>query len=143
MREIRTSIEINASPEKVWRILTDFEKYPEWNPFIKSLTGKVEEGKKLRVTIHPPQSKAMSFKPICLKLDVNKELRWLGHLGIPGLFDGEHIFELTKSDSGNTLFTQRENFKGLLVPLLWKQLDTHTRKGFEMMNEKIKELAEK
>ena len=143
MKELRTSIEIKASAEKVWKILTDFSGYPQWNPFIRSLTGEVKEGKKIKVVIQPPDSGAMTFKPLCLKFNENKELRWLGHLGIPGIFDGEHIFELTKTGEGNTVLTQRENFKGVLVPLLWKQLNTKTRKGFEMMNEKIKELAEK
>ena len=36
-KQIKTSIHINATKEKVWEILMDFEKYPEWNPFIKSI----------------------------------------------------------------------------------------------------------
>lgn len=70
------------------------------------------------------------------------EFRWLGHLFVPGLFDGEHIFLLTDMNNTHTRFIQKENFSGLLVPVLWKQLNTKTRKGFELMNEKIKELAE-
>ncbi len=33
MKEIHTEIEINAPAGKVWRVLTDFPSYPEWNPF--------------------------------------------------------------------------------------------------------------
>ena len=36
MREERTKIEINGSAQTVWGILTDFDAYPDWNPFIKS-----------------------------------------------------------------------------------------------------------
>ena len=143
MKELRTSIEIHAPEEKIWKILTNFSAYPEWNPFIRSLTGEVKEGGKFKVVIQPPDSGAMTFKPTCLKFSPAKELIWLGHLGIPGLFDGEHIFELSKTSTGKTLFIQRENFKGILVPLFWKQLNTKTRRGFELMNEKLKELAEK
>jgi hypothetical protein len=84
----------------------------------------------------------MTFKPTCLKLVKDKEFRWLGRLWMPGLFDGEHIFELIDNGNHRIRFVQREKFKGLLVPLLWKQLDTGTRKGFELMNQKLKERAE-
>lgn len=142
MKSIYSDIEINASPSEIWNILLDVKKYPEWNPFIKSVNGQFIEGEKIAVTLHQPDSKPMKFKPRCLKVDPGKELRWLGHLFIPGLFDGEHIFELKSLENGNTKFIQRENFKGLLVPLLWKDFNTKTRKGFELMNEKLKELAE-
>jgi hypothetical protein len=36
-----------------------------------------------------------------------------------------------------------KKFSGILVPLFSKMINTNTRKGFELMNEKIKEVAEK
>lgn len=143
MKEIKTEIEINASIDKVWKILTDFKAYPSWNPFIVSLEGDVHVGSIFKVVLHPPESKPMTFKPRCLQMELNKEFIWLGKLLFTGIFDGKHIFELTELGPSKTKLVQREEFKGLLVPLLWKQLDKNTRKGFELMNEKLKEGAEK
>lgn len=39
--EISTEILINAIPDKIWAILTDFDKYPSWNPFIKYIKKQV------------------------------------------------------------------------------------------------------
>ena len=39
-------------------------------------------------------------------------------------------------------FVQREEFRGLLVPLFSRSLDTDTRRGFEAMNQALKERAE-
>jgi len=89
-KEIKTEIIIRSTPEKIWAILTDFEKYPDWNPFIRSITGTVEEGEKITVNIAPPKNKAMTFKPIILTKTENRELRWLGSILFKGLFDGEH-----------------------------------------------------
>ena len=142
MKKLHTEITIHAPASSVWKLLTDFEHYAQWNPFIRSIQGKVRPGSKFKVVLQPPDAKPMTFKPRCLKLEEHKEFRWLGHLFISGLFDGEHIFKLIDNGNGTTRFIQQENFKGLLVPLLWKQLNTKTRRGFEMMNEKLKELAE-
>ena len=141
MKQIKTEILIDAPVTAVWKILTDFDSYPDWNPFIKLFEGKPSKGERFTVVIQPPNAKPMQFKPVCLEMTENKKFSWLGHLFIKGLFDGEHIFELIE-DSGKTIFIQRENFSGLLVPLIWKQMDTKTIKGFEMMNRSLKERAE-
>jgi hypothetical protein len=141
MRELDTNIEINATPQRVWQILTDFESYPRWNPFIKSIGGEPKEGSRLKVFIQPPGSRGMTFKPVVLKAEPGRELRWLGHLLVPGLFDGEHRFVIEPKGESRVIFTQAESFKGLLVPLFWKSLDEHTREGFNQMNEALKNLA--
>lgn len=141
-KEIKTEILIHATPEKVWSILTDFENYPNWNPFIKSIKGDVHVGNKITARIEPPEAKGMTFKPKILTLETNKELTWLGHFVFTGLFDGEHKFELIDNGNGTTTFKQSEKFKGILLPLFNKLLDTNTKRGFEEMNRKLKELAE-
>ncbi|MBK6266124.1 SRPBCC domain-containing protein [Marivirga sp. S37H4] len=141
-KEIRTEILINATPDKVWAALTDFNQYPKWNPFIKSIKGDVKVGNTITARIEPPDASGMTFKPKVLAFEANKEFRWLGHLFIPGLFDGEHIFELLDHKDGNTTFIQREKFNGILVPLFRKMLDNNTVNGFNQMNRKLKELVE-
>ena len=142
-KQIKTEILINASPEKVWAILTDFESYPKWNPFIKSISGKVAVGNKIVARLEPPEASGMTFKPRVLAFDINKQFSWIGHLLMPGLFDGEHHFELIGHGNGTTTFIQSEKFNGILVPLFKKMLDVNTVNGFNQMNQKLKELAEK
>lgn len=141
-KEIKTEILINASPSRVWSVLTNFQNYPQWNPFIKSITGQVGVGNKITARIEPPDASGMTFKPKVLTFETNKEFKWLGHLWIPGLFDGEHKFELIDNQNGTTTFIQSEKFNGILVPLFGKMLDVNTMNGFRLMNQKLKELAE-
>lgn len=143
MKEIYTEIEISASRDKIWQTFSDFEKYPDWNPFIRSLQGTPKTGNQLRVEIYPPDAKSMLFKPKVLGYKEKESLRWKGHLIFPGLFDGEHIFELKDQTGGKVLFIQRERFSGILVPLFRSMLENNTRRGFELMNKKLKELCEK
>ena len=138
MKELKTLIEINSTPETVWDVLLDFDKYPEWNPFIKSLRGSPNVGEKLEVNIHPPGRRDVIYKPIVLKVDINKELRWLSHLIFPGIFDGEHIFKIETLANAKILFHQEEKFSGILVPVFWRSLHQHTRIGFIEMNRALK-----
>ncbi|MBB5635261.1 hypothetical protein HDF26_004600 [Pedobacter cryoconitis] len=141
-KEIKTEILINATPQKVWTVLVDFDNYPKWNPFIKMLKGDIKVGQQITVQIAPPEAKGMTFKPKVLAFDRNKEFKWIGRLLFPGIFDGEHKFELVDNGNGTTTFIQSEKFKGVLVTFLKKQLDNNTKRGFELMNEKVKEQAE-
>jgi hypothetical protein len=142
MKELRSEIEINASAERVWHVLTDFASFPQWNPFIRHASGEPKAGERLEVTIQPSGARGMTLHPTVLKTELNCELRWLGRLRIPGLFDGEHIFTIERLDADRVRFTQREIFTGLLVPLRGHHLDTDTRRGFKEMNQALKKRAE-
>ncbi len=143
MKSLHTKIEINAAPEKVWALLTDFPNLSKWNPFMEKANGKVEKGQTIEVLLHPPGGKAMIFKPTLIKVEVNKELRWLGHLFFKGLFDGEHYFKIEPLGENRVRFVQGEEFKGILVPLLMGMIGDNTRLGFEAMNKALRLEAEK
>lgn len=136
-KEIKTSITIQATPQQVWDILTNFEAYPEWNPFIKSINGTIQEGEKIKVHIE-----GMKFKPKVLAFKKEQEFRWKGKLLFKGLFDGEHSFVIEDNLDGSVTFKHEEQFSGILVGLFSKKLDRETLPGFKAMNEKLKELAE-
>lgn len=140
--QLQTEIEINAASERVWSILTDFARYPEWNPFIRSIQGDVVQGARLEVRIQPSGAKGMTFRPSVLAADAGRELRWLGHFLFPGIFDGEHCFEIEPIAAGKVRFRQSERFSGILVSLFRGSLDRDTRRGFEEMNRALKARAE-
>jgi hypothetical protein len=77
-----------------WSVLTDFPAYPTWNPFITSIDGKPQPGAQLRVTIAPPGRQPITFRPVVLTATPWPELRWRDRLLMPGLFDGDHAFQL-------------------------------------------------
>ena len=140
--EIFTEILIEAQPKKVWEILTDFENYPEWNSFVKSIEGNIKVGNIISVRIEPPNGNGLTFKPVVVAYDPPKELRWLGKFFIKGVFDGEHQFKLVDNKNGTTTFIQSETFTGILVSLFKNNLN-NTKIGFEQMNLELKEIVER
>jgi hypothetical protein len=142
MKTVRTEITIHAPAEKIWNILMDFEQYPLWNPFIKKISGERKLKGKLEVFIQPEGQSGMKFTPTVQKYEPNQEFQWLGNLWFRGIFDGRHSFKLIPLENGNTLFIHSEQFTGLLVAPLWKMLYAPTLKGFESMNQALKQRAE-
>ena len=142
MNQLHTEIEIDAPAERVWGVLTDFAAYPQWNPFIRSISGEPSTDERLEVRLEPPESRGITLRPRVLSAEPHHQLRWLGHLLVPGLFDGEHSFIIQPLHENRVRFVQSEAFRGLLVPLFARSLDKNTRRGFEEMNRALKERAE-
>lgn len=140
-RKIETEIEIEAPIAFVWELLTDFARMASWNPFIKAISGKLGEGEKLSVEIAPPGKAAMQFKPVIVVLQPERELRWVGHILVQGIFDGEHYFLIEPLDEKRTRLRHGEIFSGFLVGMLAGMLPA-TERGFELMNIALKEQAE-
>ncbi len=139
--EIRTELEIDAPVSSVWRILTDFAQYPDWNPFITAISGPLVEDSKLRVHLSLPEGRDLRFQPRLLRCRELKELRWRGHLLFPGLFDGEHFFRMEEIAARRTRFVQGEIFAGILLRFAGTSI-TRAARGFVYMNQALKRRAE-
>ncbi|MEF8791361.1 MAG: SRPBCC domain-containing protein [Haloarculaceae archaeon] len=140
MSDIHTAIEIDAPTGTVWSVLTDFEAYPEWNPYSR-IEGQPRVGERLRVSPGPEAGRAPTFRPRVLAAD-GRELRWLGHLYVRGLFDGEHSFVVEDLGEGRSKLTQSETFSGLLVGPIVRFVGEETEANFRGGNEALKARAE-
>lgn len=141
MKNLQTEIIINAPAEKVWAILTDFEKYGEWNPFVLKIEGQPQLATTLKVLLKNGNGTSV-FKPRVVTVVPNHKFEWLGSLPIPGLFNGQHRFEIEKISEKQIKFIHGEQFSGLLAGLIMKQIGEQTRNGFIAMNKALKQRAE-
>jgi hypothetical protein len=142
VKHLETEIDIDAGPAVVWEQLTDLESYPEWNPFITEARGTVEAGERLDLRLSPPGGRPIGVKPRVVKAEAGRELRWVGHLGVRGIFDGEHYFVLDQLPDGRTRLRHHgERFTGVTVGLFGGVLKK-TEEGFRLLNEALRERSE-
>jgi len=139
--EIFTTVDIDASPETVWSVLTDFDAYPAWNPRTR-ITGTAETGERLVVAPGPDAAGMPTFRPRVLRAEAPAELRWLGHLYVRGLFDGEHVFTIEDLGDGRSRLVQSETFGGLLARPLLRLYGDDTEAGFDAVNAALEARAE-
>lgn len=138
---VSTAIDIDAGPQAVWDVLTDFAAYGDWNPFMDRIEGVPEVGTRLVVHLAGNGGRGTTFRPTVLAATPGRELRWLGRLGPGGLFDGEHSFVLTPHADGRTRLDHGERFTGILVPLL-RGATGKSSTGFEAVNRALKQRVE-
>jgi hypothetical protein len=142
MKQLESTIEIDASPDRVWSVLTDLPAFSEWNPFIREARGEVEVGSRLTVRIEPPGGRPMRFRPTVLEVAPGRGFRWLGRMGVRGIFDGEHSHRLDPTAGGGTRYTQSERFSGALTWFAGGTLEK-TLGGFDAMNAALKQRVER
>jgi uncharacterized protein YndB with AHSA1/START domain len=120
----RGEIEIAASPEMVWRVLTDIASWPNWNPDVKSasLEGAVATGTKFRWKAGPG-----TITSTIQSVDAPHRIDWTGTtFGITAI----HVHHLELQD-GRTIVRSAESWDGLPVRLLRRSMAKSLQKAID------------
>ena len=142
MPAIKTFIDIGATAETVWRVLTDFPAYPKWNPVLREVSGSAREKATLKLRMHSPGGGVRKRKVVVTRAIPAAELRWRGKRLIQGIFDGERAFIIVPHGLKGVRLIQREHFSGVLAPLVLPFIAGKTAAAFEAMNKALKIFAE-
>lgn len=141
-QQIRTEIRINASPSRVWGVLTDFVRYPEWNPFILEVKGVVRPHAVVPYRFEFPRGVRLWAIARILRLEPEKELRWAAHFLTPGVFNGEHYFAIAEAERAHSVFHHGEIFTGFALPIAWPVIRAYGPQIYGSLNEALKRRAE-
>lgn len=136
--KIETKISLHATPEKVWKVLTDFKAYPEWNTYMTSVSGTLQVGKKLRVQMQLTEGHAFKARPKLLIVDKGKELRWMARLYFSGVYDNERYFLIRRESATKVTFIQGETYGGFMAKRLFEQFGKPTEAAMRNMNKELK-----
>lgn len=95
-------LDIPATPERVWDVLTDFEAYGEWNPY-QTIEGHAElyAGLKIRTRASETGSDPRAARAIVWKMRAPEKLELLS--GRPFLDSSKRFFHLAPHDGGTRL----------------------------------------
>jgi catechol 2,3-dioxygenase-like lactoylglutathione lyase family enzyme len=137
---IDTSIAINASSEKVWEKLINFNAYPDWNPMIVQLDGEAKVGSKLKFVVKQVNGKLLNLAARFKVINPSRELRWAG--GVPGIIRGEHYFVIESTGENSCRFRHGEKFSGLMIPLLKLFLEFKGRPLYLALNNALRGVVE-
>jgi len=110
-------VDIRASPEIVWNLLSDAKGFPQWNSTITAIEGEIREGERLK--LHVPGT-SRTFSPKVSGVVPARRMVWSD--GVAPIFRGVRTFALTPRSSVSTAFTMEERFSGLMFALTKRML---------------------
>lgn len=135
-KSVHHEITINATPDEVWSVLTDTDKYKDWNPVMLLKEGSVQEGQKVVYQFTQAEGNQYDITTTVKKVTENKLLNQGG--GMPGLLTFNHQYILEPSGNGTKL-TIHEDYGGIGVNF-WNPKPVQA--AYERLNEAIKERVE-
>lgn len=135
-KSVHHEISINASPAKVWEVLSDTDSYNSWNPVMKLLEGKIQEGNKVKYQFTQDADNVSEIPSLVKKVVPNKLLNQGGGLSMVITFDHRYILE---PEGNGTKLTIHEDYKGIYVNF-WNP--TPVEKAYARLNEALKHRAE-
>lgn len=105
---------IQASPERVWGLLTDAAAFPTWNTTVTRVEGPIEAGRKLAIEV--PSAPGRVFRPTVSAFEPGRRMVWSD--GMAPMFKGVRTFTLARGADGSTEFSMEERFSGVMLPLI-------------------------
>ena len=105
---------IRATPERIWALLTDAERFPSWNSTVTRVEGKIAEGHTLKLTT--PTAPGRVFKPKVSRVEPGRSMTWSD--GMAPMFKGVRTFTLAPNSDGTTSFSMKEELSGLMLPMI-------------------------
>ncbi|MFP7834555.1 SRPBCC family protein [Marisediminicola sp. LYQ134] len=134
---LATTIDIAATPEEVWEVLSDFSGYGEWSNFSR-IDGEPELGSALKMRMP-----GFWFSSTVTAVTAGRELQWSAKILTAGLFLGEHNFTLERLAGGSTRLHNTETFSGSLTrPFEGFFAKNHNEGGYAAFNQALKRRVE-
>jgi len=132
-RETSVGIEIQASPEVIWSLLTNASGFTRWNSTVISIEGDIAPGQKIRLksTLDPKRT----FKLKVKEFQPQSKLVW-------GDAMGSRTYALKNTGNGVVLFSMKEKIGGPLFPLFAKMIPSFDS-SFEQFAADLRKEAEK
>ncbi|MEO1483078.1 MAG: SRPBCC domain-containing protein [Myxococcota bacterium] len=113
-RRIHSEILIDAPPDRVWRVLTDWERLREWSPTLLGMNGEIRHGQTVDCA-YVFKGKEIAPKHT-LHYEEGLELGWSDPM-LPGVFD-RHRYRIEPLSDGRTRFVQSDEVRGGVLSLL-------------------------
>lgn len=142
-QSIGASSLIDAPIERVWSVLVDIDRYPEWSPFVVKVDGPLAVGTML--TLHvamTPNRPVLRQRERVSKREELRELSWGTVMGHPLLLRAERYQRLTRISDGQTRYETADDFEGALVPLVFALYRAKIQAGFDATAIALKKRAE-
>ena len=138
----RTTFAVHAPPARLWEILTDFDRWAEWNPSVPSIAGEPRVGSTVTMTLAMPGRPSAKVKATLTEIVPEHRLVWDGTVGPRWLFAGHREFLIESAADATASVTHIEEVSGLLFPLFRLIMGSAIQRHHDGLNDQLRQRAE-
>lgn len=141
-RTYYSDIIINATPEQVWEVLTDFESYSNWSHMFMDLKGdfKDQGNSTAYFQLNPKKEKVTEMEHVLTVIE-GKEFSWSDPFMF-GMTD-YHRFRVEATEDGKTKFIQSDECKGGMTWILGGKVSKVEAEHYPKYNRALKAEVER
>jgi hypothetical protein len=111
---VREEMVVSAPRVRIWRLLTDFEQYERWNPYVVHARGDARIGNELVLTLGAEDSD--EIEPEVMDVKSQRKLRWRSRRLVPGVLDEEQTFRIIPLGNSRFRLVYEGRIEGVLAP---------------------------
>lgn len=139
---VRAESEIDAPRAEVWDVLSDFERYPEWNPFTPEVRTTLEPGTpvEMRVVLW---TGVRDQREVVRQVVPGERICWGMHMGAPWLVNAERCQWLEPLPGGRTRYVTEDRIAGVVAPLVLLLYGASMQRGFDGVARGLKATCER
>jgi hypothetical protein len=143
MRSVSASSVIRAPIGRVWAILADLSRYPEWSPFVVAVEGRAAVGETVTLVVAmTPGRSPIRQRETIRRWEEEREIVWGTVIGHPLVLRAERYQRLTAIGEHETRYETADVFEGLLVPVVLGLYGARIQTGFDATAAALKARAE-
>lgn len=139
---IEQVLEIGAPAERVWQVITDLDRYPEWNPFVVACRSSLAVGDPIEMRAHVFRAFAQKQRETVFEHVPGRRLCY----GVPrqalGALASRRCHEVEPQGAARSRYVSRFELRGWLAPVVSLLLGRRLEAGFAAMSAALKARAE-
>ena len=143
MLKIHTETIIDAPLDRVRELLADTSLYPQWHTLFPQVSGQMEVGAAIEVTVALPEIKPFTVRATIREYNAGVRLCWRYGYRLPGLFSWTYRYEVAELERGRVKFVQDSSYAGLLAPLYHLGMKRALQQGLFELNKAVQRWGER
>lgn len=136
------SVEIGAPAATVWAVLTDFDAYGQWNPFVPRASCRLEPGGPIDMDVRLRGDTLRHQREFINRVDPGRSFSYSMRPAPLRLLRSVREQTVAPSGPGTCHYASHFQIDGLLVPVVEALLGGGMRRGFDDMTAGLKRRAE-
>ncbi|MAJ60090.1 MAG: hypothetical protein CBC48_08925 [bacterium TMED88] len=142
MIEIDESCEVRASAQVLWQVITDFDRYADWNPFVIACAADLREGQPIDMKVQLFKHFAQPQRETIFEVNPGVAFRYGLGPGRLGALSSLRSHEVQPRGSDQSLYRSHFRLTGWLAPLTKVWLGQRLEHGFRAMTQALVTQAE-